>query len=62
MFLVMGLCILLLLINGLHGVYSVETPEVIKKLIEKQSLLKPDNKIGIAHTEIFGVGTPAGNI
>src|SRR4030042_1847240 len=54
LFLVLGLCILLLLINGLHGVYSVEGLPVTKKSVESR-LVKPENKIGIAHTEIFGV-------
>src|SRR4030042_6225652 len=53
LFLVLGLCILLLLINGLHGVYSVEGPPVTKKSVESR-LVKPENKIGIAHEEIFG--------
>jgi hypothetical protein len=57
LFLVLGLSILLLLINGLHGVYSVEGPVVTKEALESkpaQSVTKPDNKISIAHTEIFG--------
>ncbi len=58
LFLVLGLSILLLLTNGLHSVYSVEGPVETKKAVESkpaQPVTKPDNKIGIAHTEIFGV-------
>jgi hypothetical protein len=54
LFVILGICILLLLINGLRGVYSVEGPPAVKKAIESKPV-KPENKIGIAHTEIFGV-------
>jgi hypothetical protein len=53
LFLVLGLCILILLINGLHSVYSVEGPPVTKKTVESRPV-KPENKISIAHEEIFG--------
>jgi hypothetical protein len=54
LFVILGICVLLLLINGLHGVYSIEGPPGIKKAMESKPV-NLDNKIGIAHTEIFGV-------
>ncbi len=49
--------ILSLLLFGfitLTGVYSTEGPMLIKKAIKPVKEVKPDNKIGIARTEIFG--------
>lgn len=46
--------LLLLIWNGFSGVYSVEGPVPAKKAVQPVKELKPDNKIGIAHTEIFG--------
>jgi hypothetical protein len=54
LFTVIGIGLLLLIVIGLKdGVYSVEGPmpaKVVKPLKE----IKPDNKIAIAHMEIFG--------
>jgi hypothetical protein len=41
-------------LNGLSGVYSVEGPLPVKKEIKPVEVIKPENRIGIAHTEIFG--------
>ncbi len=52
----LGACLLFLIITGLYGVYSVEAPLVSKEEGTKEiPLPKPEDKISIAHTEIFGV-------
>lgn len=47
---VIALCYLILIIYGLRSVYTVEATLHIKE----PSAIKPENKIAIAHTEIFG--------
>jgi hypothetical protein len=53
LFSVIGVSLLLFIITGFHGVYSTEGP-VAPGEIKPIKEIKPDNKIGIAHTEIFG--------
>ncbi len=53
LFFVISLSLLLFIFNGLRGVYSTEGP-VSSKKVEPVKEIKPENKIGIAHTEIFG--------
>jgi cytochrome c2 len=56
-FFVVSACLLFLIISGLHGVYSVEGPAKEQKAVESKPAVpapKTDNKIAIAHTEIFG--------
>ncbi len=50
----LGACFLFLVIYGFNSVYSVESQPAIKEPVVTKPI-KPDNKIGIAHTEIFGV-------
>ena len=52
-FFAMSLVLLLFIVNGLHNVYSTEEP-VVPKEVKPLKEIKPENKIGIAHTEIFG--------
>lgn len=54
LFFVICISLLLFVISGLRGVYSTEGP-VVSKAVKPVKEIKPDNKIGIAHTEIFGV-------
>ncbi|MBE0425928.1 MAG: hypothetical protein IBX72_04675 [Nitrospirae bacterium] len=54
LFLVITLSILLGVLIGLNGVYSTEGPVLPKKAVKPTKELKPENKIGIARTEIFG--------
>jgi len=49
----LGACFLFLVIYGFNSVYSVESQPAIKEPVVSKPI-KPDNKIGIAHTEIFG--------
>ena len=51
---VIGLCYLILLIYGIGSIYSVETPTEVKKPVQKIPVQKLDDKISIAHTDIFG--------
>ena len=51
--LVLSISLLFFIFNGLHGVYSTEGP-VAPKEVKPTKEIKPENKIGIAHTEIFG--------
>jgi hypothetical protein len=53
LFIVISISLLLFIVNGLHSVYSTEGP-VAPKAVQPITEIKPDNKIGIAHTEIFG--------
>ena len=50
LFLLISVIYLILLGYGLSTVYSVGNPQPAKQT----AVLKPDNKISIAHTEIFG--------
>ncbi len=50
LFLLIGVVYLVLIAFGLTMVYSVGTPVAVKKPV----ITSPDNKISIAHTEIFG--------
>jgi hypothetical protein len=57
LFFALGACFLFLIISGLRGVYSVEGPVKEQKAVESKPAgpaVKTDNKIAIAHTEIFG--------
>ncbi len=57
LFFVLCACFLFLIVSGLRGVYSVESPAKEKKAVESKPAgpaPKTDNKIAIAHTEIFG--------
>lgn len=57
LFFVLCACFLFLIISGLRGVYSVESPVKEQKAVESKPAgpaVKTDNKIAIAHTEIFG--------
>jgi hypothetical protein len=49
-FLGVSICYLILLVYGLTTVYSIGTPQPLKKA----PVLEPENRISIAHTEIFG--------
>ncbi|OHE58421.1 MAG: hypothetical protein A2Z47_08315 [Thermodesulfovibrio sp. RBG_19FT_COMBO_42_12] len=51
--LVISLCLLLFIVNGLHSVYSTEGP-VDPKAVQPIIEIKSKNEIGIAHSEIFG--------
>ncbi|MEW6571404.1 MAG: sulfate respiration complex hexadecaheme cytochrome HmcA [Nitrospirota bacterium] len=53
LFFVMSIGLLLFIVNGLRSVYSTEGP-VASKEVKPIKEIKPENKIGIAHTEIFG--------
>src|SRR4030043_2438780 len=53
LFFVISISLLLLVINGLHSVYSTEGP-VAPKTVQPIIKIEPKNEIGIAHTEIFG--------
>src|SRR4030042_6807618 len=55
LFLVICISLLLFVVSGLRGVYSTEGPVASKKEVKPIKEIKPDNRIGIAHTEIFGV-------
>ncbi len=50
LFLLIGVIYFILIVYGLSTVYSVGNPQPAKQT----AVLKPDNKISIAHTEIFG--------
>ncbi|MEW6066795.1 MAG: sulfate respiration complex hexadecaheme cytochrome HmcA [Nitrospirota bacterium] len=52
-FLIVGVSLLFLVINGLQNVYSVEGPVSPQPAVKEVKEIKPENKIGIAHTEIF---------
>ncbi len=52
-FFVISLSLLFFIFNGLRGVYSTEGP-VAPKEVEPTKEIEPENKIGIARTEIFG--------
>lgn len=52
LFFVISISLLLFIVNGLRGVYSTEGP-VAPKEVKPVREIKPENKIGIAHTEIF---------
>ena len=54
-FFVVSISLLFFIVNGLKGVYSTEGPVASKKEVPPVKEVKPENKIGIAHTEIFGV-------
>ncbi len=54
LFLIISISILFFIFNGLHGVYSTEGPILPKKAVKPVKEIKPENKIGIAHTEVFG--------
>lgn len=54
LFLVITTVLLLFVIIGLNGVYSTEGPMLPRKAVKPVKEIKPENKIGIAHTEIFG--------
>jgi hypothetical protein len=54
LFLVIGMSLLFLVFNGLKGVYSTEGPAAPKE-VQPIKEIEPENKIGIAHTEIFGI-------
>jgi len=51
---VVGLCYLILLIYGIGSIYSVETPTEVKKPVQKIPVQNLEDKISIAHTDIFG--------
>lgn len=52
---IVGLCYLILLIYGIGSIYSVETPTEVKKPVQKIPVQDLEDKISIAHTEIFGL-------
>jgi hypothetical protein len=52
LFFAMSLGLMLFIVNGLHHVYSTEAPVALKE-VKPIKEIKPENKIGIAHTEIF---------
>jgi hypothetical protein len=54
LFFVVSISLLFFIVNGLKGVYSTEGPVASKKEVTPVKEVKPENKIGIAHTEIFG--------
>lgn len=51
---VVGLFYLILLIYGIGSIYSVETPLEVKKPVQKVPVQNLEDKISIAHTDIFG--------
>ena len=53
LFLVISISLMIFIFTGLRGVYSTEGP-VAPKEVKPTKEIKPENKIGIAHTEIFG--------
>ncbi|MEW6215163.1 MAG: cytochrome c3 family protein, partial [Nitrospirota bacterium] len=52
LFFVISISLLLFIVYGLRYVYSTEAP-VTPKEVKPIKEIKPENKIGIAHTEIF---------
>lgn len=53
--LLVGICFLILVIYGISNLYSIENPASVEAESKQVTSIKPDNKIAIAHTEIFGV-------
>jgi len=51
---IVGLCYLILLIYGIGSIYSIETPTEVKKPVQKIPVQNLEDKISIAHTDIFG--------
>jgi hypothetical protein len=53
LFFAISISLLLFIVYGLRSVYSTEGP-VVPKEVKPIKEIKPENRIGIAHTEIFG--------
>jgi hypothetical protein len=51
---IVGLCYLILIIYGIGSIYSIENPIEVKKPIQKIPVQKLEDKVSIAHTDIFG--------
>ncbi len=51
---IVGICYLILLIYGIGWIYTVETPAEVKKPVQKIPVQNLEDKISIAHADIFG--------
>jgi len=51
---VVGFCYLILLMYGIGWIYSVESPAEVKKTVQKIPVQNLEDKISIAHIDIFG--------
>jgi len=49
------LVFLIIIIYGISSLYSIESPTATEAAIKKEIWTKPNNRLTIAHTEIFGV-------
>jgi hypothetical protein len=53
--LAVGISLLIIIVYGIGSLYSIESPSAVETTSKQGTAIKPENKIAIAHTEIFGV-------
>ena len=53
--LAVGISLLIIIVYGIGSLYSIESPSAVETTSKQVTSIKPENKIAIAHTEIFGV-------